>query len=91
MDNEKTPEDLTPQEREKLQKQQICEIYRSGLSVESLALDLKSANFIKPLRNAEDVAAHNYQMERLTAIIGGDFDEVIDNLINNFARLVLKT
>lgn len=91
MAEKKTPEELTPEEREKLQRQQICDIYRAGLSVESLALDLKSANFMKPLRNAEDVATHNYQMERLKAIIGGDFDEVIDNLINNFARLLLKT
>lgn len=89
MVDKKTPEELTSEEREKLQKQQICQIYRAGLTAESLALDLKSALFIKPLLTAEQVAVHNYQMERLQAIVGEGFDDVIDNLINNFARLVL--
>lgn len=90
MVEEKTQEEMTPDEIEKSVKQQISQLYHSSSMAEILAMDLKSALFLKPLLNAEQVAVHNYQMERLKAIIGEKFDEVIDNLINNFASLLLK-
>jgi len=90
MTKEKTPEEMTPEEIEKSVKQQVSQLYHSGLTEEGLALDLKSALFLRPLLNAEQVAVHNYQMERLKAIIGEKFDEVIDTLINNFASMLLK-
>jgi len=90
MTKEKTPEEMTPEEIEKSVKQQVSQLYHSGLTADGLALDLKSALFLRPLLNAEQVAVHNYQMERLKAIIGENFDEVIDTLINNFASMLLK-
>ena len=90
MTEEKTPEEMTPDEIEKSVKQQISQLYHSSSMADILAMDLKSALFLKPLLNAEQVAVHNYQMERLKAIIGENFDEVIDTIINNFANMLLK-
>jgi len=90
MTKEKTQEEMTPKEIEKSVKLQVSQLYHSGLTADGLALDLKSALFLRPLLNAEQVAVHNYQMERLKAIIGEKFDEVIDTLINNFASMLLK-
>ena len=90
MTEEKTPEEMTPGEIEKSVKQQISQLYHSSSMAEILAMDLKSALFLRPLLNAEQVAVHNYQMERLKAIIGEKFDEVIDTIINNFANMLLK-
>ena len=90
MTKEKTTEEMTPEEIEKSVKLQVSQVYHTTSMAEILAMDLKSALFLRPLLNAEQVAVHNYQMERLKAIVGENFDEVIDIIINNFANMVLK-
>ena len=52
MTEEKTQEEMTPDEIEKSVKMQVSQVYHTTSMDDILAMDLKSALFLKPLLNA---------------------------------------